>query len=660
MSDSTDTRDAKRKRGEGKAKDDTWDADDDEHEKLKGQHVALFCAMHADYSQPTAFATLFNNKDLQEFNFASSSLSKLNPAHDKAPAFVRQVLEVKFKNVGAELALQKGANPKPSLLNKWIAAFAVRAAVLHASPLPVAGSSTLKYYPAVPNMENGTEDLSPVVLRPEDEEFWMKCLDVSDERKVCGVGVPGIGKTTTTFYLIQKILMEKKKPVVYALQEEAKHKSRTVYTKFVPILSDDKAVDVFVSCVETDEEPQNALNWDDGDYYVVDPGRTKFSCDCDFVKKVHSILVASCDSRHWGDREFEKMRSRTGTSTLPDGKIDDSIEEIFHKVQTMGVGPDKKRRLGGGFVYCRSWTLCDIIACKDILGLSELSDESIALRYRLAGGSVRRILDFDQDKVQEKMRTSLSKVSAQTIQALADGRCWGAFDVTAPESSLVFVEPNKTDATHYQVSICSDFAEELIAEQHLKLSWFAVLNEENAGNRGNLFEAFIRQKLSKPIDLSMDRWSSHKPPPKKRKEKKKEKKKNCVESSFVISFPSRYLKRVTNLAESVRNSESDSNIMFYSKDESEELIDMICRFDGGFLAIQVTIQQKHTAKVEQIWKLLNALGPLPDGKKLIIVYAVPKNRLSEFETTPVNPLLDDPRLVKLVEIYHVGIDDDGN
>lgn len=44
-------------------------------------------------------------------------------------------------------------------------------------------------------------------------------------------------------------------------------------------------------------------------------------------------------------------------------------------------------------------------------------------------------------------------------------------------------------------------------EKFLKLSWFAGLDEDNAVNRGNLFEALARVKLSRPIELAIDRQS---------------------------------------------------------------------------------------------------------------------------------------------------------
>lgn len=65
---------------------------------------------------------------------------------------------------------------------------------------------------------------------------------------------------------------------------------------------------------------------------------------------------------------------------------------------------------------------------------------------------------------------------------------------------------------------------------------------------------------------------------------------------------------------------------------------MTCRFDRGFLSVQVTIRRQHDAETAKIVALVNALA-LGEKEKLVIVYAVPRSRLAEFETAPVNPLL---------------------
>lgn len=585
-------------------------------------------------------------------NFAHLRLSGSDPnlfkdALDEAFIFIGE---------GLSRAHAQGAcrETNPALLDKWHIAFQLRTAILHASPLHVNVDpdvdSSLQYYPGLPNVEK-VEILSPVVLRQEDETFWQSCLEVSKERKVCCVGVPGIGKTTTTFHLIKTLIMEEMKTVVYAIQQPPPVKS--VYMKFVPVLKDAavNVVDITVNCVQSDQDPQSIFHWSDGDYYIVDPGNTKVSCDVSFGKNIHLVLVSSCDSRHWGQNEFGKMRSRAGRPSL-EGIHD--VSEIIAGLATQQNSEDTTTRtFGGMFVYCRTWALKDIIDCRHLLGLDKVTPETICSRYRVTGGSVRKILDYKDDTtVRQTVETALDNLPDKTIHALADGRCHGAFDVTAPESCLVSVEPDEGNSSHYHLFITSDLAEEVIAEKHLKLAWYAVLNEDNSGNQGNLFKAFVRHKLAAPIELKMGRYSSPNAPSNGNKKTKK----NYLPSSTVISLQARRkIVRVINLAESVKRTASDDTL-FYSKDESEPLIDMICRFDRGFLAVQVTIRRKHDAETAKIAALVNALA-LGEGEKLVIVYAVPQNRLAEFETAPVNPLLGQTYLAEKVEIYHLAIDD---
>jgi len=58
----------------------------------------------------------------------------------------------------------------------------------------------------------------------------------------------------------------------------------------------------------------------------------------------------------------------------------------------------------------------------------------------------------------------------------------------------------------YDLSLASDYIEERVAAKFLRNCWFAVLNEDrpNAGNRGNFFEGFVRQKFSQaPANYNM-------------------------------------------------------------------------------------------------------------------------------------------------------------
>ena len=82
-------------------------------------------------------------------------------------------------------------------------------------------------------------------------------------------------------------------------------------------------------------------------------------------------------------------------------------------------------------------------------------------------------------------------------------------------------------------------------------------------------------------------------------------------------------------------------------EESEPLIDMMCRVDDGFHAIQSTVRTSHHSDADKIKKLQEELQLVP-GTKLKIFYASQSTRYKQFVTDPVNPLLEqpDPRMKK--------------
>mmetsp|Transcript_4729 Transcript_4729/g.6846 ORF Transcript_4729/g.6846 Transcript_4729/m.6846 type:complete len:111 (-) Transcript_4729:518-850(-) len=104
------------------------------------------------------------------------------------------------------------------------------------------------------------------------------------------------------------------------------------------------------------------------------------------------------------------------------------------------------------------------------------------------------------------------------------------------------------------------------------------------------------------------------------------------------------------MIEAVRTDLTQSN-MYYSKDESGPFIDMIFRFNGGFVAIQSTSAITYSAKSDHIRELKDGLD-LANTETLRIFYGVPASRFQQFETKPINPLLDQPDLNN-VFIYFV-------
>lgn len=120
----------------------------------------------------------------------------------------------------------------------------------------------------------------------------------------------------------------------------------------------------------------------------------------------------------------------------------------------------------------------------------------------------------------------------------------------------------------------------------------------------------------------------------------------------------RTILRVSNMNERVRT-DDQYKFLFYSKDESEPLIDMIWKIEGGYEAIQATIGKDHGAATGKIRTLKKELG-LTDEETLRIFFVVPSPRYKDFVTNPVNPLYDlDTKGayqdLMNVEIFHAGV-----
>jgi hypothetical protein len=159
-----------------------------------------------------------------------------------------------------------------------------------------------------------TERKHPVIVRSSTEPFWENVIEEVDEQdtygyninSVCVVGTSGIGKTTTTYFLI-RMLLQRHKTVVYNIRS---NKCSGYIYEFTP--KKDKDMDVQVK-VYTDSELEKISSLDKNDtYYIVDPGMTKDNCHPGVQFKCRIIIVASPDERHWGGSSFSKRRTGYG------------------------------------------------------------------------------------------------------------------------------------------------------------------------------------------------------------------------------------------------------------------------------------------------------------------------------------------------------------
>lgn len=478
-----------------------------------------------------------------------------------------------------------------------------------------------------------------VVVRREDREFWERCIGLSEnDYPVCGVGNPGIGKTTTTIYLLQR-LINQNKPVVYTIMRNQSSTSskENIFYEFVPAMDDgeQKVKDVAVKVYKLLQEQayQLPVLRDKTAVYVVDPGDFDGSCDASGdLEGAQFIMNASNDEKHWGGSNFEKLRQ--GVS-------------LDHWL--VPQPPEKK---GGKFIYARLWTGRQLLVAKKYLKFKDLNGDELLRRFRIVGGSVREILQFDERRFKNKVNASLN-IDDLTIQGLVEGTYQFTFTPSAPSSDLVGLCPLDPSLEIDKVVLKSDYVEEQLAKRHLKISWYAFLNEDNAGNRGNLFESYLREKFSSAAIFFPEEEvrESLRTKPACTKPNKEIKNYQPVAGGMTIGSK-RIIIRVSNMNDRVQT-DLAQHYMFYSRNESEPLIDMIWRVDDGYNSIQSTVGAKHGAARDKIRSLKTELN-LKDEETLRIFFGVPGTRYKDFVTDPVNPLYAQEDLNN-VQIFHVSV-----
>ena len=474
-----------------------------------------------------------------------------------------------------------------------------------------------------------------VIVRPEDEIFWERCISLSLQRRpVCGVGNPGIGKTTTSIYLLQKLVREMYRPVVYTIRKKAG--SKDVFYEITPVVKNDRLSDVIVKVFKilpTEKSQKIPAMKNDKAVFCVDPGLYEFSCDDrDELFEANFIMISSNDEKHWGGTNFTKFRGAASQLRLPG---------------------DPASSLPGILVFASLWTGRQVIAAKPHLhAIRELDDNDVQYRVRVVGGSLRDVLFFDETTFRNKVQSLITGLETNTVHQLVEAKYLFSFKPQAPSSVLVGIGPANNELTVHKVTLTSDYVAECLATAHLKMAWYAVLDEDNSSNRGNLFEAYLRILLSQEaVRFDKARESLRE----KSQQGKKTENKNYQPLGNVTVGSKRTVRRVAKLAEAV-SADITQQSLYYSKDEFEPLIDMIFRVDDGYNSVQATVNSSHDAAVEKIRTLKSRLS-LKDHEVLRIYYAMPSIRYEKFVTDPVNPLLDQADL-RNVHIYHIGVDGD--
>jgi hypothetical protein len=472
----------------------------------------------------------------------------------------------------------------------------------------IAGSVGMSVLENVVMLETG--ELCNVVLRKITKPFWQACIDMVNapekRYRVCAVGSPGIGKTTCTPVLI-RMLLKRNATVVYIIRSL---KENRFYYEFIPNANGSVTTNVYP---EKEGESNIESLKSKSTYYVVDPGKTKESCDPgdDFQAKV--IIVASPDSRHWGDSMFRKAR---GT-------------------------------VKGFFRFFPVWELSELLAARTFFPVSIDEEDVVSKRYSEVGGVPASIFadqsSYDDDL--EQQRTNINALTWEQVEKIGKNEV-DYFDSMSPllpkGALLAYVKsPNDNDTVEDvtfkdvtfeedTVALASPLVEQEVYTKFKKQLWTLMFRNRQEGWK--MFEAIARESMAQEEQeefqcrqcVGRNNNAYRKPLTKKLG--------GCAS-----------IRLVCDIVESAK-AENNTNVLFHSANRNNRLIDFIyCDENGHFHAFQVTLQPKHTVNEEDIENLETKVG---GPHRLSLYYLVPSDNFLGFVTKPAEPKAD-------CKIFHV-------
>ena len=440
-----------------------------------------------------------------------------------------------------------------------------------------------------------------IVVRQITEPFWNACIAAVNTPKrivrVCAVGTPGIGKTTATPILI-RLLLHQTKTVVYLVRTTA---NVSFYYEFIPSQENagQVSVNVYPESITRSKIPSLRLN---STYYVVDPGQTKDSCNPDNNFLPKTIIVASPDDRHWGERELTKRR-----------------------------GSVKGQRK-----YFPLWSEDEIL----VLGRTiypSFSEELIRERFRKAGGVPRHVFSDNEDDFNAHLKDQKDAVNLLTPSAAEDIVMQRmehvvTFDKAQPRSALIGFALNAEDRTFdkYTAVVLSKYISELIFQGHMKFLWNEMgrLGQDGDG----IFESYARQLLLQRVTL-VGRPGVGKSDPFRQ------------ENTFMQKTIGG-CSQISMVEDLVESATARPNIVFHSLNKQYPLIDFAYRHEEVIFAFQATIGDSHTADAKAIKELEDRVNA--QGFELELFYLVPREKYVNFNTQPVKPM-------STCKIWHVSI-----
>jgi hypothetical protein len=424
-------------------------------------------------------------------------------------------------------------------------------------------------------------------------------VDESDAKRVCAVGSPGIGKTSTTPILIKKLLSREEDTTVVYIMKSGDYNWYYQFAK----KNGEIAVSLFPA-----EHAAGAIDClrDKDTYYIVDPGASKDNVNPDVHVTAKVIINASPDSRHWGGNDFTK--------------------DTHHD--------------HGTFRYYPMWSLDELIAAAQYISKCEIPSTGlptwVAERFRHFGGVPRHVFAEKEmfDSAMGNIDDGLKKLNKDHAISLALNKSdLDSNDPTQPESSLMgYVKPDA--AVNYKKrrpAVISEYVAELVWNEYMGVLWSRMLGSKERSTLGHGFEAYVRRFLPHAANASARNFvcrlalEARNP----QRERNFLQLPQCTEIRLCLDIG-------TAMCDSKKAREE--RVIFHSVSEQFPLVDF-CFKDGKiFYAVQVTVATSHDSSKKKIKHFADSLN-MTRGEELKLIYAVPLDRFTsekKFATSPVS------------------------
>jgi len=462
-----------------------------------------------------------------------------------------------------------------------------------------------------------------IVVRDADNGFWNALLNEAEQEntstRFAVVGSPGIGKSTTVAFAIRLLLLQEK-TVVYKYRTPD---NTGYYIQFRPKTSSSEPGETLKNSSSSETgDAHNSISMDEillfpedtktseipslldtETYYIVDPGKTKTSCDPGPFVVCRVIIVASPDERHWGGSAFEK---------------------------------DDDKALGGDIRYFPAWSLPELEAASTQLSGVQFQEGDVLELHSVFGGIPRQVSEPNRkDRNTMSLKRKVETIPEGKLRDMITGQInrHAGFGVDQPGGGVVEFKPTE-DYKDVELKLASSSILQWVRQRFVDSIWIAMATYPSPMS-WQLLEDYVRHALQEDNQYCV---------------------RACVGRAHASYNQFQYLRlgQCTGMVLQKDCTQAVINgldmTVFYSSDKHHQLYDMIYKTGTIFHAFQVTKGKSHESKQYQINALVQRLQIGSGGRELRLYYAVHNGNFDSFVTNPV-----EPNVTHGVSIYHLKV-----